>query len=68
MECYRAIGTRDWEMQRIIFAAAGGDLPNPFSSKEESLTVEDIRKRASGDRYNDIVDMRDSEVTFDYEG
>ncbi len=55
-------------MQRIVFAAAGGDLPNPFESQEETLTVDDIRKRASGDKYNDIVDMRDSEIMFDYEG
>jgi hypothetical protein len=68
MESYKAIGMRDWEMQRVVFAAAGAELPNPFSSQEESLTVDDIRKRASGDKYNDIVDMRDSEITFDYEG
>ena len=61
------MGTRDWEMQRIVFAAAGGDLPNPFESEEESLTGDDIKRRALGDTHNDIVDMNDPEVMFDYE-
>ena len=53
-------------MQRIVFPAAGGDLPNPFESQEETLTVEDVRRRALGDRYNDIIDIPEEESMFGY--
>jgi hypothetical protein len=67
IEIYKAIGIRDWETHRVIFGAAGGDLPNPYESKSESLTGDDIKRRASGDRHNDIADMNDMDIHFDYE-
>ena len=67
IEVYKAIGIRDWETHRVIFGAAGGDLPNPYEQQSEPVTVDDIRRRASGDRHNDIADMNDPEVYFEYE-
>lgn len=67
IEIYKAIGIREWETHRVIFGAAGGDLPNPYESKSESLTVDDIRKRAAGDSHNDIADLSDMDIYFDYE-
>lgn len=67
MLLYKELGIKDWELQRVIFGAAGGELPKPFEDPEESLTVDDIRRRASGDKYNDLVDIDDPEIMFDYE-
>lgn len=69
MEIYKAIGVRDWETHRVILGSVGVDYPNPFESQEESITVEDIRRRSLGDRYNDVVDIGDPEISdgFGYE-
>ena len=69
VEAFRSIALRDWELQRVIFATQGGDLPKPFEDDDESQTVEDIRRRAMGDAYNDIVDVavEGGDSFFDYE-
>jgi len=67
MLLYKEVGLRDWELQRIIFGAAGADLPNPFEGPKDRLTVEDIRRRAMGDGHNDVIDMNDPEIQFEYE-
>ena len=57
IEIYKAIIVRDWETQRIIFGAQGGDLPEPFAQEDSSKTVADVMKATKGDDSNDLADF-----------